>query len=130
MVSLKPESEVQQLIQIEAAKHGCLLMRNNSGAFKDESGRIIFFGLGNVSKQSGEQMKSSDLIGITTFAYGIKWNVGIFVAIECKREGWIFNPKDKREQAQLNFINLMKSRGAIAGFCASVEDFKKLIGVN
>lgn len=128
---MKSESQVQQEIQIEAAKYGCNLMRNNSGAFKDESGRMVWFGLGNVSKASSEQIKSSDLIGI--------WRVNIhsqgyiplgqFVAIECKREGWSFNPKDKREQAQLNFINLIKSYGGIAGFCASVEDFKKLIGV-
>lgn len=117
---MKLESVVQQQIQIEAAKYGCILMRNNSGAFIDPTGRMVFFGLGAMSKQHSERIKSSDLIGIYK---------GLFVAIEVKREGWVFNPKDKREVAQLAFINWIKSHGGIAGFCASVDDMKLLLGI-
>lgn len=120
---LKSESEVQQLIQLEAAKYGCILMRNNNGAgmFKDEdTGQesYVRFGLGNISKDHNERMKSSDLIGIMQ---------GRFIAIEVKKEGWKFNPKMKREQAQLAFINFVIAHNGIAGFCASVDDFLNLI---
>lgn len=117
-MGLKSESEVQQLIMLEAAKHGCILMRNNSGGYKDDTGRMIFYGLGVLSKQQNERIKSSDLIGIYK---------GLFVAIEVKREGWKHNPKDKREVAQLAFINFIKTHGGIAGFCSSVDDFLELI---
>lgn len=121
---MKSESEVQQLIQLEAAKIGCILMRNNMGAGKfvdEQTGNTSFvrFGLNNLSKEQNEKIKSSDLIGI--------WS-GRFIAIECKKEGWKFNPKDKREVAQLAFIDFIKSHNGFAGFCASVDDFLKLMG--
>ena len=112
------ESEIQQLIQLQAAKLGCHLLRNNSGAFKDATGRVVFFGLGNISKHHNDRIKSSDLIGI--------WN-GKFVAIEVKKSGWKFNPNDKREQAQLAFINWVKSNNGYAGFAASLDDMFKIL---
>lgn len=115
---MKTESEIQQLIMLEAANQGCMLMRNNNGACKDTTGRMIFYGLGNISKQHSEYIKSSDLIGI--------WK-GRFVAIEVKKEGWVFNPKDKREVAQNAFIEWIRMNGGIAGFCASVEDLHRLL---
>lgn len=116
---MKSESDIQQLIMIEAAKHRCILMRNNSGGFLDATGRLVYYGLGAVSREHNERIKSSDLIGIY---------MGLFVAIEVKKEGWKFNPKDKRENAQLAFINFIKTHGGIAGFASSVDDFLKLIG--
>ena len=124
MEHLKSESEVQQLIQLEAARIGCILMRNNNGAgtFVDEqtgNKSYVRFGLNNLSKEQNEKIKSSDLIGIFS---------GRFIAIEVKKEGWKFNPKDKREVAQKAFIDWMIANNGIAGFCASVEDFLRLIG--
>lgn len=151
---MKSESEVQQEIQMFAASLGCNLMRNNSGAgmLRAEDGResYVRFGLGNISKEHNEEIKSSDLVGTLPMmmVYDDRnifmrfdfvtpkvllnrpsnWPlVGRAIYIEVKKEGWRFNPKDKREQAQLAFINLERARGAIAGFCASVEDFKRLI---
>lgn len=126
------EAEVQSRIMMEAAKHDIMLWRNNSGAFKDETGRMVFYGLGVISKKQNERIKSSDLIGIMPSDIPI-WNgmnetVGIFIAVECKREGWVFNPNDKREQAQKAFIDFVISKGGVAGFCASSLDFLKLIG--
>lgn len=117
-MGLKSESEVQQLIMLEAAKHRCILMRNNSGGFLDATGRLVYYGLGAVSKQQNDRIKSSDLIGILN---------GRFVAIEVKKEKWKFNPKDKREAAQLAFINFIKTHNGIAGFASSVDDFLQLI---
>lgn len=124
-MKLKSESEVQQEIMLEGARHGCVLQRNNSGAgtfVDEESGNRSFvrFGLFNLSKEQNKKIKSSDLIAC--------WRC-YFVAIEVKKEGWRFNPKDEREQAQLAYINFIRSNGGIAGFCASVDDFKKLLGI-
>jgi hypothetical protein len=35
------ESEIGQRIQLEAPKHDCILLRNNSGAFVDQTGRMV-----------------------------------------------------------------------------------------
>lgn len=127
---MKSESEIQQLIQMEAAKYGIILLRNNSGAFKDQTGRMVYFGLGNLSKAHSMRMKSSDLIGIWNLmmSNGQPSNIGVFIAIEVKKEGWSFNPNDKREQAQKAFIDFIISKGGVAGFCNSVDSFLRLIG--
>ncbi len=117
------ESEIQQLIQIEARKLGCILLRNNSGAFQDQTGRMVFFGLGNVSKVRSEQIKSSDLIGFTLVD-----RVPVFTAIEVKAPGWTFKESDKRAVAQKAFIDWIKSFHGFAGFATSVEEFRKIIG--
>ncbi len=117
------ESEIQQLIQIEARKLNCHLMRNNSGAFKDSTGRMVLFGLGHTSSVNNQHIKSSDLIG---------WTVvdgrAVFTAVEVKRPGWTFSDKDKRAVAQKAFIDWVKKHGGLAGFATSVEDFRKIIG--
>lgn len=130
---MKSESEIQQLIQIEAAKHHCILMRNNSGALPDKTGRVIFFGLGNVSKKHSENIKSSDLIGITSVVITpemVGKTVGIFTAFEIKKEDWN-NDKtlDKREQAQKNFIDFVISKGGIASFLNTVDQLRKKLNV-
>ena len=124
---MMPESEVQSRILIEAAKHGIILWRNNSGAFKDETGRMVFYGLGVVSKQQNSRIKSSDLIGIVPPTFENMCG-GVFIAIEVKKEGWKYNPNDEREQAQKAFIDFVISKGGIAGFASSVDDFLRIIG--
>lgn len=136
---MKSESEVQQLILLEAPKYGCVLMRNNSGSFVDKDGRHVRFGLNNLSQSQNEKIKSSDLIGlmntvkVKTYTTNVgpeslEVRCGCFIAVECKKEGWKFNPKDKREVAQKAFIDWIIMNGGVAGFCASVEDFLRLIG--
>ncbi len=122
---MKSESVVQQEIQLEAAKYGIVLWRNNSGAGKfvdDETGNTSYvrFGLGNISKEQNKKIKSSDLIGIIP-------PTGRFIAIECKREGWKYTGT-AREKAQKAFIDFVIARGGIASFCSSVDDFLRLIG--
>jgi hypothetical protein len=113
------EDEITQLIRIEAAKHGIILWRNNSGVLIAKDGRPVRFGLCNESNLINNDFKSSDLIGIT--------NSGTFIATEVKKEGWKFAGTE-REFAQQNFINFIKRKNGIAGFCNSVEQFKELIG--
>jgi len=123
---MKSESEVQQEIQLEAPKMGVTLMRNNNVAFKDESGRMVRAGLGNVSPN--QPYKSSDLIGFTEIIITeqmIGQRIAIFTAVEIKRQSWKAT-KDEREEKQRNFINWIKARGGIAGMVNSVDDFVKL----
>jgi hypothetical protein len=113
------EDEVQQLIRLEARKHGIVLWRNNSGVLEDKTGRPVRYGLANESVRMNGSFKSSDLIGITCN--------GQFVAIEVKKEGWTYKG-DERETAQKAFIDFVKNLGGLAGFCDSVDSFLKVIG--
>lgn len=123
---MKSESEIQQLIQLEAPKMGVTLLRNNSGAFKDDSGRLVRYGLGQVSNI--QPFKSSDLIGWTEVIVTedmIGKRIAIFTAIEVKKENW--KPSgDEREDKQRKFIQWVNYRGGIAAMINSVEDFVKL----
>ena len=123
---MKSESEIQQAIQLEAPKMGVTLLRNNSGAFKDETGRLVRYGLGQISNT--QPYKSSDLIGWTEVVVTpemVGQRIAIFTAVEIKRQSWKAT-KDEREEKQRNFINWIKARGGIAGMVNSVDDFVKL----
>lgn len=127
---MRSESEIQQVIMMEGPRFGNLLFRNNSGAFKDADGRLVRFGLGAVSKKHSDSLKSSDLIGITTFKITpemVGMTMGQFTAIEIKKEGWKRNPKDKRENAQEAFIDLVRSKGGCAGFVSNEEWYRAMM---
>lgn len=113
------EGKQQSLIRLEAAQAGIRLFRNNSGAFKDETGRVVRFGLANESKQINEVLKSPDLIGwrkrlITSEMVGSI--IGQACMREVKHEGWKFSPNDAHANAQLNFLNLAIADGCDASF--------------
>lgn len=125
------EDEVEQRIKLESPKMNVVLLRNNSGAFTDETGRTVRYGLGHISKKQNEILKSSDEIGITELFITpemVGKTVGVFTAIEVKKQGW--NPKNlnAREIAQKNFIDFVISKGGVAGFADSVEKFREIIG--
>lgn len=123
---MKSESEIQQLIRLESPKLGVTLLRNNQGGFKDETGRLVRFGLGNESPN--QPFKSSDLIGWTEIIVTeemIGQRLAIFTAIEVKSEKWKPS-KDEREEKQNNFIKWVKSRGGIASMVNTVEEFVKV----
>lgn len=123
------EDEVDQLVQLEAARHQILLMRNNSGALKDADGRVVRYGLGNISKEQNENFKSSDRIAILPLVITqemVGKTVGVFVAVEMKKSPWKYTGKD-REAGQKNFLDYINARGGIAFFCESVETFKNAI---
>lgn len=122
---MRDESTVQQLIQLCSPKVDCWLLRNNSGAMVDGTGRVVRFGLGNESKKLNATFKSSDLIGIKTITITpemVGKKVGVFTACEVKEEGWKFRGKP-RESAQKNFIDWVRARGGFAMFAQSAEDF-------
>lgn len=116
----RSESAVQANIQIEAAKRGVALWRNNSGACTDDRGRLVRYGLANTSTRINAVFKSSDLIGITPTQIGDRV-VGIFTAIEVKSPGWS-KPTNDREVAQDNFLRHVRAMGGIGKFAQSVGD--------
>lgn len=132
------ESEIQQLILLEATKLGHRLFRNNVGMakYRDALGglRALHYGLG---------VGTSDLIGWTSFPE-ITFDlidpdgpvIGsnmvympsktkfkcVFTAVEIK------TPKGRPTKEQLQFIEAVKKAGGIAGICRSVLEYRQLIG--
>jgi len=101
------EAQAQQKVRLAASKAGVRLWRNNVGAYKDERGNFIRYGLCNDSAKLNDALKSSDLIGIKPG--------GQLVAREVKRPGWVYKGTD-RERAQLAVIQLVKGMGGDAAF--------------
>lgn len=115
----RSESYTQSRVRLAAPAAGYTLWRNNSGALKDERGRLVRYGLANDSAALNKVLKSSDLIGwrsviVTPEMVGKR--VAIFAARECKKEGWHLTPGDERAQAQLRFIEMVVAAGGDAKF--------------
>lgn len=106
------------------------IWRNNSGAFQDDTGRMIRYGLGNDSPQINKKIKSADLIGITpTFITQehVGRMLGVFTAYECKPSGWTLRPSDQRGLAQQRFLAIVKESGGYAGFVSAPADIGRII---
>lgn len=125
---MKDESQVQQEVQIAARHFNCTLLRNNSGAFSDKDGRQVRYGLGHTSPK--QQFKSSDLIGITKIVITpdmVGRTIGVFTALEVKKESWNESKKfDDHEIKQNNFLLFVKLNGGIASFINSVDKLKDI----
>lgn len=117
----KNEAYVQSAVRLAAPMQGYLLGRNNRGALPNEAGVPIRFGWLNDTAQLDKVCKTGDLLG-----HQSAWfrdyetlepvRVAVFSMFECKKDGWVFNPNDKREVAQLRAINMVSTAGGIAGF--------------
>lgn len=122
---LGTEARVVSELRLEASQLGMRLWRNNSGAFYDEKGNFVRFGLGNDSKAFNTVCKSSDLIGIDGSpirAEDVGQPRGRLIARECKKPGWTFSGTP-REVGQLNFINLVNKLGGDAAFATGPGSF-------
>lgn len=112
------EAGVSQRIRLGFGQRGGMLWRNNVGAFKDETGQWIRFGLANESSQMNRIVKSSDLIGIQPVkitAEHVNTMIGQFIAIEVKAPNWTYSGTP-REKAQHKFHELVVARGGIGMF--------------
>lgn len=119
------EMATQQRIRLMAAQRGTPLLRNNSGACTDQTGRTIRYGLGNDSARINDAFKSSDLIGIwpvTVTPDMVGRTLGLFFAVEVKRPGWKLTEGDKRGQAQAAFGRWVQSHGGVFTFATSEKD--------
>lgn len=113
------ESYVQSIVRLAAPIAGYTLWRNNNGALRDKSGRLVRFGLANDSKQLNETIKSADLIGwqpVMITADMIGQRIARFVSIECKEAGWEYNPNDEHEKAQKRWADMVTAAGGVACF--------------
>lgn len=128
---MSSEIVVQQQTRLAFAPIGPL-WRNNSGALKDETGRLVRYGLGNDSAQINAVIKSSDLIGITPvtayLASARAWCVlGVFTALEVKPSDWHQVPSDDRATAQAKFHAIVREAGGYAGFVTDPRDVHSII---
>ena len=126
---IRSESAVTADVLIRASKLGIRLFRNNSGAVMVD-GRNIRFGLGNISEKLNKSLKSSDLIGIQPVLIKpehVGNTFGIFVSLEMKHGGWRLQPGDMRAQAQLKWIELIRSCGGIGGFVSDVSELEGVL---
>jgi hypothetical protein len=125
------EALVQQQTRLAAARSGMQIWRNNSGAYKDETGRLVRYGLGNDSSALSQYIKSSDLIGIcpvTAYLQSIGWcTLGVFTALEIKAPGWKQRPGDQRAVAQARFHDIVCEAGGFAGFVTDPNDIERIV---
>ena len=114
---LKNEAQVQAEVRLLASKAGWRLWRNNVGVMIDSRGVPVRYGLANDSRQLNAAVKSADLIGIRPrliTPYMVGRVIGQFVSRECKREGWVINPSDPHDMAQLKWLILVAELGGDA----------------
>lgn len=121
------EALAQSLVRLDAAEHGITLWRNNVGTLPDRNGRPVRFGLANDSAQLNAVLKSSDLIGwrpVVVTPEMVGQTVAVFVARECKPEGWKYrgNP---HEVAQQRFLDMINHNGGDAAFATGRGSFAK-----
>ena len=98
------------------SRAGSVMHRNNVGAYRDDQGRVIRYGVGNPG--------GSDLIGWTPVLIThdmVGGMLGVFTAIEVKA------PKGRPTEAQLNFIRQVQLGGGIAGIARSTQDALALL---
>lgn len=117
------ESAVQAYSQLDYAKAGDILWRNNVGVLMDARNIPVRYGLANESKKMNEEVKSSDLIGITRVLITpemVGTTIGQFTAIETKKQAWKWSG-NAHEVAQLKFHQIVVSYGGKANFYNGVD---------
>lgn len=114
----KSEAFVQSQAVLEASRRGIRALRNNSGAFQNDTGQLVRFGLGNTSAAINKIMKSSDLIGwrpVVITAPMVGYKLAQFWAREIKEPGWQFTGAG-REAPQKAFMDMVNAGGGDAAF--------------
>ena len=122
------EAGVQAFTRLSASRRGGILWRNNVGVcYHPGTQQPVRYGLANDSKKMNENVKSSDLIGITPVLITpdmFGQTIGVFTARECKRPGWMWSGT-KREKAQKNFLNIVNGMGGDGRFVCSTTGHTK-----
>lgn len=110
------EQAVQNRIRLALSRGPVRLWRNNTGALKDASGRLVRYGLAKGS---------SDLVGFRTITITpdmVGSQVAVFAAIEVKDRG-------RATPEQLQFLEQVRQAGGLAGLARSVDDATEILGL-
>jgi len=105
------EAHVQQQVRLALSRAGVVLFRNNVGAYTDDRGRLVRYG---VCHPGG-----ADLIGwqpVTVTQEMVGSTVAVFCAVEVK------GPRGRPTEAQENFIRAVRDAGGRAGIARSADD--------
>lgn len=105
------EQQIQQQIRLALGRGDVRLWRNNTGAMRDEQGRLVRFGLAKGS---------ADLIGLRTIEVGSA-RVAQFVALEVKTS------TGRTTEEQRHFLALVERMGGIAAVVRSVEEAEQAL---
>lgn len=128
-----PEELAKVAVLLRANKLGCRLFRNNTGVAYDNTGRPVFFGLGNEGKKGPEDIRTPDDVGwhvMTITPEMVGKSVAVFTAIDSKRVG--FKRKEvysvgTREYGQNKFFELVRGVNGVAGFASCPADVDELV---
>jgi hypothetical protein len=114
MAGRSDELAVQNAIRLEHGSGPARLWRNNTGALKDATGRLVRYGL---------CPGSSDLIGLRTRIIteaDLGHRFAQFVAIEVKDQG-------RLTEQQRAFIAMVQQAGGLAGVAHSVDEARAIL---
>lgn len=112
-----PETVIQQQIRLALGTRSDLrLFRNNTGSLPDpRTGRPIQFGLAKGS---------ADLIGLRTVTITpdmVGRQVAVFTSLEIK------TPTGRATPEQRSWLEMVRSRGGLAGIARSVQDANEIV---
>lgn len=110
------ELAVQNAIRLAVGRGAARLFRNNTGALKDQQGRLVRYGLCKGS---------SDLIGwrtVTVTPDMVGQQLAVFAAVEVKDRG-------APTPEQLHFIAQVKAAGGLAGVARTVAEAETILGM-
>jgi len=112
------ERELVYDIRLALSRGVVRLMRNNVGALQDRTGKYVTYGLG---------VGTADLIGWRSFVIqpeDVGETIAVFVGIEVKSERGVLTAE------QIAFIETVLSSGGVAGVVRTVDEAKKLLGID
>lgn len=111
------ETAVQNKIWLDiGALPNARLFRNNNGAYKNDQGQLVRYGLGTGT---------SDLIGfrvVTVTPEMVGQRIAVFAALEIKPSA-----KEKPTPAQAKFVEQVNAFGGLAGVAYSTETAKHIL---